>query len=364
MSVPGGMQSILDQFLPAYRQHRTLSPQQSKVMGALRACRTAALGGHLMQCEQCGFAQTRYHSCRNRHCPQCQQQASQQWCEQQLQRVIPVDYFHLVFTLPHELNGWVQLHPEVLYKLLFQAVWATLKKFGADPKRLHGQMGMTAILHSWGQNLFRHVHLHCLLPGGALSHDQGQWHAARSNYLFPVRALSRVFRAKMVSGLRRAWQADQLSRVTRDDVDALLNQLMRKGWVVYSKATLHHAKTVVKYLSRYTHKIATSNQRLLALDDKHVVFRWHDYRDGKTKSLQLAGEEFIRRFLLHVLPNGLMRIRHCVHDLAQPPQPPRLAAVDRDNAPRAPTTHCRCPQCHHVTLRVCYEIGPKRLTEG
>ncbi len=191
-----------------------------------------------------------------------------------------------------------------------------------------------------------------------------------------------MFRAKMVSGLRRAWQADQLSRVTRDDVDALLNGLMRKDWVVYSKATLHHAKTVVKYLSRYTHKIAISNQRLLALDDNHVVFRWHDYRDGKTKSMQLTGEEFIRRFLLHVLPNGLMRIRHygflanrgraaklkrirhCVQGLAQQPQPPHSAAVNIDNAPMTPTTHCRCPQCHQVALRVCYEIGPKRLTGG
>jgi len=282
-----------------------------------------------------------------------------------------------VFTLPHELNAWVQLHPEIIYRILFHAVWATLKKFGGDAKRLHGEMGMTAVLHSWGQNLFQHVHLHCLLPGGALSLDQCQWHPAKSTYLFPVRALSRVFRAKMVSGLRRAWRSDQLSRVTRDDVDALLNGLMCKEWVVYSKTTLHHASTVVKYLSRYTHKIAISNQRLLAMDDKHVLFRWHDYRDGKNKSMQLMGEEFIRRFLLHVLPNGLMRIRHygflanrcrasklkqirqCLHCLAQ-----ETSSADEDKALMSPTKRGRCPKCHQITLRVCYEIGPKRLTEG
>lgn len=238
-------------------------------------------------------------------------------------------------------------------------------------------MGMTAILHSGGQNLFRHVHLHCVLPGGALSLDHGQWRPAKSTYLFPVKALSRVFRAKMVSGLRRAWQNEQLSRVTRDDVDAVLNELMRKEWVVYSKATLHHAQTVVKYLSRYTHKIAISNQRLLAMDDKHVVFGWHDYRDGKNKSMQLRGEEFIRRFLLHVLPNGLMRIRHygflanrcragklkrirqclvsCVTKTDLTTRATRTAPFTKDK---------RCPTCHQYTLRVCYEVAPIRLTKG
>lgn len=377
MSATMGMQQVMDRFLTPYRQHHRLSPQQSKVIGSIRACRTKALGGQLVHCDHCGFEQHRYHSCRNRHCPQCQQRATQQWCDQQLQHVLPVDYFHLVFTVPHELNGWVQLHPEVIYRVLFHAVWSTLKTFGADQKRLHGEMGMTAILHSWGQNLFRHVHLHCLVPGGALSHDQCQWYPARSTYLFPVKALSRVYRARMVSGLRRAWQANQLSRVTSDDVDAMLNQLMSKDWVVYSKATLHHAQTVVKYLSRYTHKIAMSNHRLLAMDDKHVVFRWHDYRDGKKKSLSLDGKEFVRRFLLHVLPNGLMRIRHygflanryrekklklirqCLH---QPPADTDLTAPKHQTV--LPATTCRCPKCHKNTLRVCYEITPNRLTEG
>jgi hypothetical protein len=236
---------------------------------------------------------------------------------------------------------------------------------------------MTAILHSWGQNLSQHVHLHCILPGGALSHDHGEWHPARSTYLFPVKALSRVFRAKMVSGLRQAWQAQQLSRVTRDDVDGMLNQLMGKDWVVYSKATLRRAQTVMQYLSRYTHKIAISNQRLLAMDDEHVLFRWHDYRDGKEKTMTLAGEEFVRRFLLHILPKGLMRIRHygflanrCRQQklrslrqcLRQPPAEPKPAASHQKSVPA--TTPCRCPRCHHNALWVRTEIAPKRVARG
>jgi hypothetical protein len=201
------IQAVFDRFLPAYRQHHGLSAPQRNASHAILACRTEALGGQWVHCTHCDFEQTRYHSCRNRHCPQCQQQATQQWCEKQMQQVLPVNYFHLVFTLPHELNGWVGLYPQVIYQLLFQCAWETLKTFGADPKRLGGEMGMTAVLHSWGQNLLRHVHLHCLVPGGALSDDQQHWHWAKSTYLFPVRALTRVFRGKMVSALRQAHQA-------------------------------------------------------------------------------------------------------------------------------------------------------------
>lgn len=378
MSTTLGLQQIMDHFLPAYRQQHRVSPQQAKVLGAIRACRTELLGGQYVQCDHCGFEQIRYHSCRNRHCPQCQQHATQQWCDQQLQHVLPVDYFHLVFTLPHELNGWVQLHPEVIYRVLFQAAWLTLKTFGADKKRLHGEVGMTAVLHSWGQNLCQHVHLHCLLPGGALSMDHNEWHPAKSSYLFPVTALSRVFRAKMVSGLRHAWQEDQLSRVTHDDVNAMLNRLMGKNWCVYSKATLHRAQTVVKYLSRYTYRIAISNQRLLSMDDDKVVFRLHDYRDSKDKTLPLAGDEFVRRFLLHVLPKGFMRIRHygflsnrsrqqklsLIRDCLQRPSPepnPTESTESGQGTPPAIST-CRCPKCHQHALRVGYEIAPNRMT--
>jgi hypothetical protein len=268
------------------------------------------MGGIQYECDHCQSEVPLYHSCRDRHCPQCQRQASQQWSERQKQAVLPVSYFHLVFTLPHELNGWVQLHPEVIYALLFQSVWQTLKSFGADKKRLSGKLGMTAILHTWGQNLSQHVHLHCLIPGGALGQDQ-QWHAAKSNYLFPVKALSRHYRGNLVSALRKQAAEGKLSRVTnKDEVDQLLGTLMQKDWVVYSKHCLNRAGSIIGYLARYTHRIAISNQRILDINPAKVVFSYQDYRDNERKTLALNHHEFIRRFLMHVLPQGLMRIRH------------------------------------------------------
>lgn len=370
------LQQVFERFMPAYRQHHRLTPQQGQVSGAIRACRTQALGGQLVQCDRCGFEQRRYHSCRNRHCPQCQQQASAQWCDRQLQQVLPVNYFHLVFTLPHALNAWTRLYPEVIYALLFQTVWATLTTLGADPKRLNGQLGMTAILHTWGQNLSQHVHLHCLVPGGALSQDGQQWHAARSTYLFPVNVMSRLFRGKMVSALRQAAQGGQFPALTGEAISATLDTLMAKAWVVYSKATLHHAKTVVKYLSRYTQRIALSEQRLMAMDDQQVTLRWHDYRDGKNKALRLAGEEFIRRFLQHVFPKGFMRIRHfgflanccraqkCqqIHQCLQAGQQTCSQRQKTVTMTSWPTN--RCPCCRVGILRVRGEFAPQRLSGG
>jgi hypothetical protein len=371
------LQQVFERFMPAYRQHHRLTPQQGKVSTAISACRTEALGGQLVHCDHCGFEQRRYHSCRNRHCPQCQQQATAQWCDKQWQQVLPVDYFHLVFTLPHELNAWVKQHPGVMYALLFQSVWATLNTLGADPKRLNGRMGMTAILHTWGQNLFQHVHLHCLVPGGALSENGQHWQAAKSTYLFPVKVMSRLFRGKMASALRHAYRGGQLPRLTGEAINATLDTLMAKDWVVYSKATLRHATTVVKYLSRYTHKIALSEQRLVDMDDTHVTFRWHDYRDGQDKHLPLEGEEFLRRFLQHVLPKGFMRIRHygflanccrtqkcqqiyqCLQAPAQQSQP----QVGVTTALPSWQTGC-CPSCRVGTLHVCDEFAPRRLTGG
>jgi hypothetical protein len=222
-----------------------------------------------------------------------------------------VTYHHLVFTLPHALNGWVQLHPDILYALLFQSVWGTLKAFGEDPKRLGGQLGMTAVLHTWGQNLSRHVHLHCLVPGGALDQKQ-HWHASKSDYLFPVRALSRHYRGRMVSGLRKAQQQGQLKRVTRPgEIDEVLNALMSQDWVVYSKPCLTHTDRIIGYLGRYTHRIALSDARLLASKGDTVTLVWKDYADhNRRKTLPLKIDELIRRYLMHVLPKGFMRIRH------------------------------------------------------
>ena len=304
------LQSLLRQHLPDYSRDHKLDSNRLKVCDHLLSCHTPALGGIQYQCDHCESEVPLYHSCRDRHCPQCQQRATTQWCERQQQAVLPVTYHHLVFTLPHELNGWVQLHPEVIYALLFKGVWKTLKAFGADQKRLNGKLGMTAVLHTWGQSLSQHVHLHCLIPGGALGEDR-QWHPAKSTYLFPVRALSRHYRGNLVSALRKAATKGQLDRVTNPgEVDTVLNQLMQKDWVVYSKPCLNRTDSIIGYLSRYTHRIAITNGRILSLEKHQIRFSYQDYKNNQSKVMALDYPEFIRRFLMHVLPQGLMRIRH------------------------------------------------------
>jgi hypothetical protein len=303
------LQRVLQQHLPSYTESHRLDGQRLKVCRHLLSCHTPVLGGLQWQCDQCGHRPVSYHSCRDRHCPQCQARDARRWCELQQAALLPVTYYHLVFTLPHDLNGWVQLHPRVIYNLLFRVVWRTLKTFGADPKRLNGRLGMTAVLHTWGRNLGRHVHLHCLVPGGALT-KQDEWQAAKSNYLFPVKALSRHFRGAMVSALRQAQQAGRLKRVKPEMVDPTLDALMCQDWVVYSKPCLAQTEQIIGYLARYTHRIAISDQRLLAMDERGITFAYRDTRTQQPARLTLAPGEFIRRFLMHVLPGGFMRIRH------------------------------------------------------
>ncbi len=291
--------------------------------------------------------------------------------------MLPVTYHHLVVTLPHDLNPWVHLHPEVIYALLFETVWATLSAFGADSKRLGGQLGMTAVLHTWGQTLSQHVHLHCLIPGGAFS-AQGQWHPAKSTYLFPVRALSRHLRGGFVSRLRQQIQDGKLPRLKDPaQIGALLDTLMAADWVVYSKPCLTHTETVVDYLARYSHRIALSDARILSLDDDEVQLDYKDYRDGsRHKVLTLAGEELIRRFLLHVLPKGFMRIRHfgflsnrcrtarieeiraAIDGAQQPPE----ATADAERP--APFDGYPCPLCRKGRLRITAHLAPKRFNGG
>jgi len=371
------LQGILSQFVGNYAQQHNISPARYKVIRHLTACRTPALGGQFVHCDNCDFQQHRYHSCRNRHCPKCQQKATRQWCEEQQEKLLPVPYYHLVFTLPHELNPWVQCHDDVVYQCLFAAAWHTLKTFAADKKRLNGELGMTAILHTWGQNLSRHVHLHCLVPGGALltgqqSTDQtvadqpSEWHPAKSNYLFPVRALSRHFRGKMVSALRHAWKQKALPRLAPADVNQTLNRVMAKEWVVYSKSHLKQPDTIVRYLGRYTRKIAISESRIRTVSEHHVTFDYKDYRDNKDKQMRLDGAEFLRRFLLHVLPQGFMRIRHYGF-LSNRSRKQKLAIIRQclQAPPREPETKtdagvisaiCPCPKCQKGRLQVCYEI--------
>jgi hypothetical protein len=366
MAEPATLQHALDRFL----REETLDGHRRRVCQHLKACRTEALGGMQVQCEACGWEQPWYHGCRDRHCPQCQARATRVWAERQQEALLPVRYFHVVFTLPHALNGWVQLHPEALYRLLFQVTWDTLRRFGQDRRRLGGELGMTAVLHTWGQNLSQHVHLHCLIPGGALQAD-GHWQPSQGNTLFPVRALSRRFRGAMVAALRRAANDGALHRVTRPgEIDAVLDRLMAAEWVVYAKDCLDHTATVVDYLARYTHRIAIHNARILAVDATDVTLRYTDYRDhDRSKVLRLEGEEFVRRFLLHILPKGLMRVRHygflsnrCrrsklprIRSALNAPPPDTSDALEGSSAPAT----YPCPRCRVGRVCVITVLRPR-----
>jgi hypothetical protein len=301
-----------------YRAHQPLSPQQARVMRHLTACRTAALGGHVDACDRCGFARISYNSCRDRHCPKCQATQRQQWIETRLERVLPVAHFHVVFTLPQELNPLVLRNQAVLYGLLFEAASQTLLTLARDRRRLGAQIGFTAVLHTWGQNLLFHPHLHCVVTAGGLSPDGRRWIPARQDYLLPVKVLGRLFRGKFLAGLQELYQSNRLALrgSTADLADpkafgALRDRLYRTDWIVYAKPPFGGLPQVFQYLGRYSHRVAISNSRLLSMQDGKVVLRYKDYRDGQRwKVMILAAEEFIRRFLLHVLPKRFVRIRH------------------------------------------------------
>lgn len=301
-----GFADVVDRFAEPLRSR--MSWQGHQVFNQIQACRTAAMGGHLLRCDRCKQHRLQYHSCRNRHCPQCGYQASQTWLDARMQDVLPVTYHHLVFTLPHPLNPLVSRCRETIYRLLFAAVSSTLKTLAADPRRLNGELGSMLVLHTWGQALTRHVHIHCLVPGGALQAN-GRWRAAKSNYLFPVRVLSRYYRGKMVSLLRA--ERTSFDHLNDGQIDQLLDELMGTDWVVYSKPVMTRTETVVGYLARYTKRIGLSNARLLKMDQEHVWLAYRDYRgDGQQRVMQLEGQELLRRFLLHLLPKGFMRVRY------------------------------------------------------
>lgn len=299
----------------AYAQATILTPEQYKVFNAVKNCRTNVLGGHVDQCDRCDMIQCSYNSCRNRHCPKCESFKAAKWLEARQAELLPVRYFHVVFTLPHELNNLVLYNKRILYHLLFESAWETLKKLGSDPKRLNGEMGMLSILHTWSQNLSQHNHVHCIVPGGSLQLNGG-WKDSK-NYLFPVKVLSKLFRGIFVSKLRNLYEQHQLKlpdkfteKLYKNNFDKLLDTIMEKDWVVYAKPPFSNSEDILSYLGRYTHKIAISNYRILACDDQWVTFQWRDYADdNKVKMMQLKPEEFIRRFLSHVVPDGFMRIR-------------------------------------------------------
>jgi rubrerythrin len=307
---------------PAWREQQQghLSLAQLKVMSAVEQCRTAALGGHVLRCDACGTAEVSYNSCRNRHCPKCQARAAQRWLAARMADLLPVEYYHVVFTLPEPISALAYTNKAALYRLLFDVAAETLLTIAADPKRLGAQIGATLVLHTWGSAMTHHPHVHGIVPGGGLSPDGERWIACRPGFFLPVRVLSRLFRRRFLEALEQCHRNGQLQFFGEHDGLAdpaafarWLAPLRACEWVVYAKRPFAGPDAVLAYLSRYTHRVAISNRRLLSLDARGVTFRWKDYRaKGRTrhKTMTLAAGEFMRRFLLHVLPRGFHRIRH------------------------------------------------------
>ncbi|MBS0494306.1 MAG: IS91 family transposase [Proteobacteria bacterium] len=307
---------------PAWRlsQHQHLNLGQLKVMSAIEQCRTAALGGHVLHCPQCAHDQVAYNSCRNRHCPKCQSHAAKRWLEARQADLLPVDYFHVVFTLPAPISDIAYYNKALIYGLLFEIAAETLQRIAADPKHLGAQVGVTLVLHTWGSALTHHPHVHGIVPGGGISHDGQRWVACKPGFFLPVRVLSRLFRRRFLEELMHAHELGKLQffggRAELVDATAFaqwLAPLRTCEWVVYAKRPFAGPQAVLAYLSRYTHRVAIANSRLIALDERGVTFRWKDYRvKGATrhKTMTLSTDEFMRRFLLHVLPTGFHRIRH------------------------------------------------------
>ena len=373
------------------RTHPT-SGAQRRVLRAIARCRTAALGGHVDGCAACGHRRIAYNSCRNRHCPKCQGQQRARWMAAEQATLLPVEYFHVVFTLPHALNPLLRVNPHALYGLLFQTAAATLLAFARDPKHLDGEPAITMVLHTWGQTLTEHAHVHCVVSGGGLSADARRFHSLqRPGFLFPVTARSKMFRGKYLAALDRlhrtgalAFAGQSASLAEALHWQRLLGALRATQWVVYAKPPFGGPACVLKYLSRYTHRVAISNRRIRFVGDGLVRFAWTDYAAHNTpREMTLTAEEFLRRFLLHVLPRGFMRIRHygllanChrapqlarCRDLlgvATPPSPPADLAThgrphDDAPSPREPTPPA-CPVCGQPMRVVEVLAVPRRDT--
>jgi hypothetical protein len=314
---------ILREHGPAWReaQRGHLSLAQLKVMSAIEQCRSAALGGHVLRCTDCGADQVSYNSCRNRHCPKCQSSAAQRWLNARQAELLPVEYFHVVFTLPASIADIAYQNKAAIYDLLFDVAASTLQTIAADRKHLGARIGATLVLHTWGSALTHHPHVHGIVPGGGFAPDGKTWVACRPGFFLPVRVLSRLFRRRFLEALQRLHVSRQLKfygeHAKLADAGAFetwLAPLRQCEWVVYAKRPFAGPQAVLAYLSRYTHRVAISNSRLVSMDERGVTFRWKDYRaKGKTryKAMTLAPREFMRRFLLHVLPGGFHRIRHC-----------------------------------------------------
>jgi Putative transposase/Transposase zinc-binding domain len=348
-------------FLDRHGSH--LASQHRKVMDAIVRCRTAALGGHRDRCSGCGHQAISYNSCRNRHCPKCQGNARARWLAARSAELLPVSYFHIVFTLPHELSALVLQNKRLLYDLLFRTSAATLLEVARDPKHLGADIGLLSLLHTWGQNLQHHPHVHCVVPGGGLALDSSRWIPTSSNFFLPVHVLSRVFRGKFTAELKQLLLQGKLQfhgslqeLAAPERFQRFLRQLFSKNWVVYAKPPFGGAEQVLQYLARYTHRVAISNHRLISFKDDRVSFRWKDYAaSSRQKVMTVSANEFLRPFLIHILPKGLVRIRHfgifanrkrsasllrcrlLLNAAAPSPQP-------------APTAQIKCPICSESML--------------
>lgn len=304
----------------AYREKHdaSMSTAQRRVMTAIELCRTAALGGQIEQCDQCGQQRICYRSCRNRHCPKCQSLARAEWIQRRQAELLDCQYFHVVFTIPEEIAAMAYQNKELVYGILFQATAETLRTIAADPTHLGAEIGFFAVLHTWGSNLLYHPHLHCVVPGGGLSPDGTRWIACEPGFFLPVRVLSRLFRRLFLEHLQNAFDSGQLQFFTtlenlreRSQFARYLASVRKTKWVVYAKPPFAGPRQVLDYVGRYTHRVAISNNRLLDIEAGQVRFQWKDYRDkGQQKVMPLSAEEFIRRFLLHALPDGFQRIRY------------------------------------------------------
>jgi hypothetical protein len=308
------VQDIFRQYGESYRKKYAgkISSVQYKVMRHIMMCRTAELGGHVDHCDACGHERISYNSCRDRHCPKCQFLKKEKWLEDRLNDFLPINYFHVVFTVPDILNPIILNNQKRMYDIFFRCVSETLKEFSWDAKYLSAHIGFISVLHTWGQNLSFHPHIHCIVTGGGLSANKSKWINSREQYLFPVKAMGALFRGKYLHFMKQEYKYGSVkTELSEIEFSELINELYKKSWVVYSKPPFKKPETVFKYLAGYTHRIAISNHRIVAIKDEQVIFKWRDYADNnKKKIMSLHAHEFIRRFLLHVLPERYVKIRH------------------------------------------------------
>jgi uncharacterized protein YjeT (DUF2065 family) len=382
---PFEVADIVRAYGAAFRATHPVSHEQARVLRAIVQCRTAALGGHVEQCVNCGAERVCYDSCRNRHCPKCQGSARAKWLAAQQALLLPIPYFHVVFTLPHQLNPLIRVNQRLLYDLLFQTAAQTLQEFARDPHHLGAEIGITAVLHTWGQTLTEHIHVHCVVTGGGVSLDGTQWRACHRRFLFAVKALGTVFRGKYLAGLERLRSQQRLtfagaSTALAEEAtwNSLRQQLFAKPWVVYAKPPWGSPEQVLKYLSRYTHRVAIANSRLVFVGEGLVRFRYTDYAArGTTKVMELSAQEFLRRFLLHVVPTGFVRIRHygvlanrtrqdklararqLLAIVAATPLLSPASAPATDSA-RSPIAAAPCPHCAGTHWRRLSRLLPQR----